>query len=360
MQSLSEELLDWYRRNARDLPWRQTDDPYAIWVAEVMLQQTRVETVIPYYRQWLKVFPDVHSLAEADIDRVLQVWEGLGYYRRAHNLQRAARIIVKVHQGRLPVSIEDLKQLPGIGDYTASAIAAIAFGVDTVALDGNLRRVLSRLFDIDAPLGSAVAERAFRERGASLLPSGQASAFNQAMMDLGSTLCTPSSPRCPDCPLKGGCLALQRGTQERRPVRPARGSIPQRRRVAAVIRDGSKVLLGRRPSGGLLSGMWEFPGADLLEGEGAHSALGRVLRDSLTAELDSATLLTEVDHSYTHYRVRASAYQVEAVDPMEPAEGQSELQWVQTNELPEYPMGKVDRIIAERLVESQPGESVAG
>ncbi|MGA9532519.1 MAG: hypothetical protein WBR18_07365, partial [Anaerolineales bacterium] len=168
----TDKLLGWYDQNARLLPWRQTDDPYAIWVAEVMLQQTRVETVIPYYQEWLKVFPDVHSLALADTDKVLQLWEGLGYYRRAHNLQRAAQIIVNDHEGRLPASVEALKQLPGIGSYTASAIGAIAFGVDTIALDGNLRRVLSRLFDIADPLPSAAAERRFQARALAMLPAG--------------------------------------------------------------------------------------------------------------------------------------------------------------------------------------------
>jgi A/G-specific adenine glycosylase len=349
MNPATDKLIRWYRANARRLPWRETDDPYAIWVSEVMLQQTRVETVIPYYQEWLCAFPDVTALATAPIDRVLQVWEGLGYYRRAHNLHRAASIVVERHGGRLPSGITALEELPGIGSYTAAAVAAIAFDTDVVAIDGNLRRVLSRLYDIDEPLGSQAAERLFRAHAAELLPVGGASAFNQALMDLGATLCTPSNPNCDACPLQADCLAFQGGFQAQRPVRRARGPLPERRRVAAVISEGGKVLIGRRPQGGLLSGMWEFPGGDLGPEEAPAHGLDRVLRDSLASAVESATPLVEIEHTYTHFRVREQAFSVKADGPIDGSADHKELRWVHVADLPEYPMGKVDRSIAKGL-----------
>jgi A/G-specific adenine glycosylase len=243
--SLTDQLFAWYGQQARDLPWRATRDPYAIWVAEVMLQQTRVATVVPYYQRWLDRFPTMEHLAAASQDDVLNAWEGLGYYRRAHNLQQAVRLVVDQHAGRLPTTSGELRRLPGIGPYTAAAIAAIAFGRDEIAVDGNLRRVIARLFDLDAPLGSAEAEQAIAGAAARLLPPGRAGDFNQALMDLGALICTPANPECPSCPLQAECLARQRGTQHQRPVRPTKGVLPTVERITAVIlRNGRYLVCG--------------------------------------------------------------------------------------------------------------------
>lgn len=349
----TQRLLHWYQENARQLPWRQTNDPYAIWIAEVMLQQTRVETVIPYYQRWLQAFPNVRTLAAAPADQVLGLWEGLGYYRRAHHLRQAARTIVEQYGGQLPTTPAELEQLAGIGPYTAAAIGAIAFDADAVALDGNLRRVLSRLFDITDPMGSAEAEQAFRRNAIAMLPPGRASEFNQGLMDLGAMVCKPKAPLCSQCPLTDHCLARQRNVQMERPVRKPRRALPQRQRVAAVITYQSRVLLGRRPRGGLLSGLWEFPGGRLQEHERPTEGLARVVHESLGVDVEDYASLAEIEHVYTHYRVQAQSFLVSTEDKITDSSLHSEVRWVEFAELPNYPMGKVDRQIARRLVGEQ-------
>ena len=198
---LAECLLDWYGRNARHLPWREYPNPYNVWISEVMLQQTRVETVLPYFQRWMEHFPSITALAEAPLEEVLSIWEGLGYYSRARNLQRAAQIVVSEHGGQLPAEPAELRKLPGIGRYIAGAIASIAFGQDEPALDGNIRRVLARAFDVSAPARSPQGERRLWKLAADHLPTGRAGDYNQALMDLGATICTPRAPDCPRCPL---------------------------------------------------------------------------------------------------------------------------------------------------------------
>jgi A/G-specific adenine glycosylase len=352
--SLTDQLFAWYGQQARDLPWRATRDPYAIWVAEVMLQQTRVATVVPYYQRWLDRFPTMEHLAAASQDDVLNAWEGLGYYRRAHNLQQAVRLVVDQHAGRLPTTSGELRRLPGIGPYTAAAIAAIAFGRDEIAVDGNLRRVIARLFDLDAPLGSAEAEQAIAGAAARLLPPGRAGDFNQALMDLGALICTPANPECPSCPLQAECLARQRGTQHQRPVRPTKGVLPTVERITAVILRNGRYLVGRRPAGGLLGGLWEFPGGDLAGQESVDSALVRILESDLGLALERASPRGRYKHSYTHFRVTAHVYQC-LVGPGEPVlQSHDELRWLEADLLTDVPMGKIDRTIAESLNHEDP------
>jgi A/G-specific adenine glycosylase len=252
-------LLTFFDESARDLPWRRTGDPYAVWVSEVMAQQTRVETAAPYYDRWLRTFPDIDALADAAPDAVLKAWEGLGYYSRARNLHSAARVVRERHGGALPGSYDELRALPGIGDYTAGAIASIAFGVPAPAVDGNVRRVLARLLDDPAP-GAA----ALRRTATALVPHDRPGDFNQAIMELGATICTPRAPACRRCPVADHCAARAAGTQLERPLaKPAR-SLPVIDYATAVLRrlDG-RVLIIRRPDTGLLAGMWCFPAIEL-------------------------------------------------------------------------------------------------
>ena len=286
MASLSRNLLAWYATDQRDLPWRRSRDPYAIWVAEIMLQQTRVETVIPYYQRWMRRFPDVRTLARAGEQAILRCWEGLGYYGRARRLHQAARLVVAEFGGELPRRRAELQILPGIGAYTASAIAAIAFGENEVALDGNLRRVLSRLLDFDGDPRSPAGERYLRQQATAWIPDGQAGDFNQALMDLGTAICRPRWPDCGRCPLSGECAAFRRGTQSLRPVRPERKPIPERMAAAAVIRRGQWVMIARRPPGGLLGGLWEFPGGKAEADESIDQTLRRELREELAIEVE--------------------------------------------------------------------------
>lgn len=348
-QEITPRLLSWYAEHGRSLPWRETEDPYAIWVAEVMLQQTRVETVRPYYQRWMQRFPTVSDLAVASRDEVLNLWEGLGYYRRAVYLHQAARLLHEERGGTLPRSEEALRQLPGIGPYTAAAVASIAFGADTVALDGNLRRVLARLFDVPGDVHSTETEERLRDLARGLLPSGRAGDFNQALMDLGATVCLPRNPQCPSCPLETKCLARERGVVEQRPERRQRGALPHVTRVSAILSSGDRFLIVRRPEEQLLGGMWEFPGGELEDGEGLLEGLARALEEELEIRLRDPAQIGTHRHSYTHFRVTAHVFRagIEQHSPvMHEREG---LEWVTAESLDEYPMGKIDREIAQTI-----------
>lgn len=344
--SLQTRLSAWYHKNKRTLPWRDPlrADAYAVWVSEIMLQQTRVETVIPYFEKWMRLFPTVHALAEASERDVLNVWEGLGYYSRVRNLRKAAKVIVIDHGGELPRSMTDLVKLPGIGRYTAGAIASIAFGADEPALDGNLKRVYSRLFDVTEPVDSPRGERLLWEVARQNLPKGSAGDFNQALMDLGASICIPKNPRCLLCPVMDLCKARENGTREFRPVRKPKKSVPHYVHAAGVIVRRGRVLLAQRPSKGLLGGMWEFPNGRV-EGDPAEE-LGKALEAGYGLKVRRKDALCIVQHAYTHFKVTVHAFRCELP-------GMSDtptLKWVAVGELDEYPMGKVDRRIAERMV----------
>jgi A/G-specific adenine glycosylase len=346
---IAERLLNWYRLHARTLPWRGQADAYAVWVSEIMLQQTRVETVMPYFGRWMERFPTIAALASASQQEVLSVWEGLGYYSRARNLQQAAQEVVARHGGELPKSVEELRRLPGIGRYTAAAIASIAFGQDAPALDGNIRRVLARLFDVSLPARSPQGERALLELAEAHLPRGQAGAYNQALMDLGATLCTPRSPQCERCPLSEFCQAYALGLQEARPVMVQKAAVPHYVVTAAVIERDGAVLIDRRPTEGLLGGMWEFPGGKVESGEDLPACLRRELREELGIDVEVGELVGVYKHAYTHFRVTVHAFRCR-LKRGEPQTIQvSAVHWVHPGELGSYPMGKIDRQIAKAL-----------
>lgn len=247
-------LLAQYDRAARELPWRADTDPYRILVSEIMLQQTRVETVRRYYGPWLDRFPTIDALASAREDVVLKAWEGLGYYRRARNLHRAARVVRESHGGTIPRTFEGLRGLPGVGEYTAGAVASIAFGAAVPAVDGNVRRVLARLFDAPAPTPAWL-----RERASELVDPERPGDWNQAVMELGATVCTPRGPRCAACPVAPWCAARAAGTQAERPAPLRKRAVPTSAIALAVIQHRGRLLLEKRPPDGLLAGMWAFP-----------------------------------------------------------------------------------------------------
>jgi A/G-specific adenine glycosylase len=342
-------LLSWYRINHRKLPWREHPHPYAVWVSEIMLQQTRVETVIPYFNRWMARFPTIKSLAAASQREVLALWEGLGYYSRARNTHLAAQIIMEELNGRLPADAAALEGLPGIGRYTAAAIASIAFGHDIAALDGNVRRVYARLFDVEDMLGSPASEKRFRELATAYLPSGHAGDYNQALMDLGATVCTPKTPHCDRCPLAELCLANARGLQADRPVRKPKQAVPHHLVTAAVIRRGGDVLIAQRPQDGLLGGLWEFPGGKVEQGEDLVTGLRREIREELDVEIEIIGSLGVYEHAYTHFRVTLHAFGCRLANGKPSPIAAVDLRWIAPGELGTFPMGKIDRQIADRI-----------
>lgn len=345
-------LLNWYDRNARQLPWRSQVSPYRTWVSEIMLQQTQVETMIPYFTKWMARFPNIEDLAAADEQEALSLWEGLGYYSRARNLYAAAKIVITEHQGQLPRSLKVLQKLPGIGLYTAAAIASIAFGEDVAAVDGNIRRVLSRLFNVSEPARSTAGEKKIWALAEGNLPEGQASDYNQALMDLGATVCTPKSPDCGHCPLAEHCLANKLGIQEERPVKLPRKKSPHLTVTAAVIQQDGQVLLAKRPATGLLGGLWEFPGGTMEEhDENLAACLMREIQEELGVQIHVGAPFGEYHHTYTHFKMTLFAYLCTLPGGEQPQPLASDaLVWVRPEEMSDYPMGKVDRQIARRLL----------
>ena len=355
---LSSKLLNWYRLNKRSLPWRDHPDPYAVWVSEIMLQQTRVEAVIPYFETWMKLFPTVSALAKASEQRVLNAWEGLGYYSRARNLHKAAKIVAKEHGGELPRDLDALRKLPGIGRYTLGAIASMAFGMNVAALDGNIKRVYARIFDISEPVDTPGGGALLWDIAEKYLPKKEAGDYNQALMDLGATICLPKNPRCLICPVMTLCKARENGTQNLRPVKSPKKTVPHHVHAAGVIirqitnPPHDEVLLAKRPSQGLLGGMWEFPNGrvngDPLHGLAEALKTGYNLRLRVNRRsVQRLQHLGIVEHAYSHFSVSVYVYICElASDDIGGA-----LKWIPLNKLGDYPMGKIDRQIAAMLLD---------
>jgi A/G-specific adenine glycosylase len=353
MNRLASKLLAWYHANKRALPWRGDPSAYAVWISEIMLQQTRVETVIPYFEKWMSLFPDVQTLAQASEQDVLNAWEGLGYYSRARNLHRAAKIMAEQHGGEIPRDLGALRRLPGIGRYTLGAIASIAFGLDVAALEGNIKRVYARIFDVDEPVDSTAGEKILWELAEQNLPEGHAGDYNQALMDLGATICVPKNPRCLICPVMKLCEARLNGTQDLRPVKTPKKEVPHYVHAAAVIVERGRVLLSRRPSNGLLGGMWEFPNGRV-SGEPARELpkalrAGYSLRLRLKREAHQPREWGRVQHGYSHFTVTVHVFPCElAARP-----NGTNLKWVSLKNLEDYPMGKIDRQIAHLITSEE-------
>jgi A/G-specific adenine glycosylase len=342
----------------RDLPWRRNRTPYAVWISEVMLQQTQVATVIPYFERWLTRFPGVRTLADAPLDDVLKSWEGLGYYARARNLQAAAQIMVEQHGARVPGDRASLIALPGIGRYSAGAILSIAFGQPEPILDGNVRRVLCRLEDIAGdPREPEIEERLWQLSGEMVRagPEGRAGEFNEALIELGALICTPDRPDCPRCPVQQYCLAYKRGTALLRPVRRKKHATPYYDVVAAVIPDEERrVLIVRRRAEGLLGGLWGFPGGVVGTDEDLADAVGRTVRQQCGLTASARAVIRTVKHAYTHFRITLHAFTAE----IEGGEAQpltcAEVRWVRIDELDAYAFPATDRKVAIALSQSRP------
>lgn len=319
----------------------------------MMAQQTRIDTVLPYYKKWMERFPSLQSLANASEDEVLKTWEGLGYYARARNFHKAAQTVMRDMKGNIPQTTAELRSLPGIGAYTAAAIAAIAFNEDVLSIDANVRRVAARIFNLADPSGSSELDRAVSLNMKTVFPAGQAGNFNQALMDLGACICLPQKPQCLLCPVASFCQSFQAGNQEHRPIIPPKKEIPHIFVTAAVIPCQNHFLLAKRPRHGLLAGMWEYPGGKLKENETHAQGLQREIMEELGVEIQPAELVGEYRHTYTHYRVTLFAYHASIQQGEPQALSAQEIRWVLLNDLKLYPMGKIDRMISDTLLKDK-------
>jgi len=338
-RGIASDLLAWYDVHARALPWRESPgirpDPYRVWLSEIMLQQTTVKAVIPYYRKFLARWPAVTDLAEAELDDVLAAWAGLGYYSRARNLHACARMVASENGGRFPESEAALLKLPGVGAYTAAAIAAIAFDRPATAVDGNIERVVARLFAVEEPLPGSKPR--IKQLAASLVPQERSGDFTQAMMDLGASICSPRSPSCGLCPLRDHCEAQRAGLQETLPMKAPKKERPTRYGTAflAIRRDGA-VLLRQRPPKGLLGGMMEVPSSEWLSGHAAREAAFA----AAPVEADWQLLTGTVGHTFTHFHLELTVYRAMDVPDTQPPAG---CRWVQQGQLPEAALPSVMR-----------------
>ena len=307
-QTVRRMLLSWYASHRRRLPWRETSDPYAIWVSEVMLQQTRVDTAIAYYLRFMKRFSTVGLLARADIQEVLKLWEGLGYYSRARNLHRAAGIVVARFNGSVPDDPSDFRSLPGVGDYIAAAVLSIAFHRPLPVVDGNVKRVLSRLLEIDAPVNRSGSHKIFRKPAGELICPKQPAEYNQAIMELGALVCRPKNPACGSCPLADGCRAYQNGRTASYPKRDPSRTVPLRQVAIAVILKKKKMLVVQRQMEGFLGGLWEFPAVPAGSGSAETAGIESKLKAETGLTVCVERRLTRIRHAYSHFKLTGDVF----------------------------------------------------
>jgi A/G-specific adenine glycosylase len=296
-------LLRWYDANARDLPWRRSRDPFAIWISEAMLQQTRVETVIPYWHAFLSAFPDVESLARAELDEIYSVWTGLGYYSRARNLKHAAQTIVAEYNGRLPETVSELRQLRGVGPYTAGAISSIAFGHEAPLVDGNVIRVFTRVFGIREEISSKKIIDRLWLIAETLVLGPRPGDFNQALMELGALLCTTRKPQCATCPIQKHCSANAEGDVEKLPMKKSKPKPKPMRAVAGWIERDGKFLIVRRPEKGLMAGLWELPGGEIGLKEDGKDRISEIIQTVSGLKIRNSQSAGHVEHLFTHRKL---------------------------------------------------------
>lgn len=342
LKVLRKQLMKWYLANKRDLPWRRSQSPYAIWVSEVMLQQTRVNTVIDYYRNFLKTFPNLKQLAQADLQSVLKVWEGMGYYGRARNLHRAAKIIRQEHGGRIPDRWDAIRSLPGVGDYIASAVLSIAYGRAYAVVDGNVKRVLARLYKIEAPVNQSSAKTVFESAANKILDPQQPGIFNQAVMELGALVCRPRNPSCNNCPLNTFCSAYLDGQVTGFPKRRKQKATPQYHITVGVVYKNDRVLITQRKAEGLLGGLWEFPGGKIKEDESPQAACIREIKEEVNLDVSIDRHLTQVKHAYTHFKIVMEVFCCRYVSGRVYLRGPVAYRWIRLDEYRNYPFPKAN------------------
>ena len=351
IRRLQARLLAWYRQHQRQLPWRESRDFYPVWVSEVMLQQTQVQTVVPYFLRFMKAFPTLEDLAEADAQDLLRIWAGLGYYSRARNLRKAARILVREHGGKFPGSYREALKLPGIGRYTAAAVLSIAFDQPLPALDGNVARVLSRLFCLKGDPARSPLQGMLAAAGQQLLPGARPGDFNQALMELGATVCLPRNPRCLLCPWSSHCEALKSGMQDRLPEKGKRSEIRLSRQAAAVIRHRGRFLIRKRSGSRLLQDLWEFPGGEFSRSDLAGS-LVRQIQGDLDLKVRLGPPLTTIKHAVTNRRITLTVYEARLATPPPRTLSLPGARWIWLSQAGRYPLtAAASRVVQALTVE---------
>ncbi len=355
IDEIRRQVLSWFERNGRDLPWRKSYSPYQVWISEIMLQQTQVKTVVPYFLRWMERFPDPAAVAAAGERDIMLAWEGLGYYTRAKNIHRTAQVLVSNFGGRIPADFNALLALPGIGRYTAGAIQSIAFNLDFPAVDANAARILRRLFYRSNSSGPALSETALRKLAAQILPKGRARQFNQALMDIGATICLPESPRCDRCPLAEFCEGKKLGLPElESDPRRNRSVTPIEVSIGVIVRDG-RIFIQKRPDSGLMPYLWEFPGGKINEGESPEKAVVREIEEELAIGVRPLEKLTLIRHCYTRFRVALHAYLCEVCEippQKEPVPRAAvECRWVLPADLALYPFPAANRRLIGMLLD---------
>jgi A/G-specific adenine glycosylase len=348
-------LLSWFSTNRRIMPWRKTADPYRIWISEVMLQQTQVATVAPYYERFIGQFPSVQSLANASLHDVMKAWEGLGYYSRARHLHAAAKDIMASFNGKVPDNLKALLSLPGIGRYTAGAILSIAYDKAAPILDGNVIRVLTRLFHITDNVDRASTRQVLWSFAEQLLPETRIGPFNEAMMELGALICKPKQPECDLCPVEPVCEARRLHIEEALPFRTPRKPIPHIHVTAGIIWKKNRFLITLRPPKGLLGALWEFPGGKVELNETYETCLRREIREELNIVIDIQSHLISVRHAYTHFKITLHVFEClyrHGSIRMDP-ESAIDYRWITIEDLDQYAFPGADRKVIEKLKESR-------
>ncbi|MFH1155089.1 MAG: A/G-specific adenine glycosylase [Pseudomonadota bacterium] len=338
IREFRQSLAAWYTVNQRPMPWRNTKDPYRIWVSEIMLQQTQVATVMGYYDRFIQAFPDVRTLALADLQNVLKLWEGLGYYTRARNLHRAARQLLDQGDTRVPDTPEAFLRLTGVGNYTAAAVQSIAFNHPLAVVDGNVKRVLSRVFEMEIPVNDSSVHQEFSEKAALLLDRSDPSGFNQAMMELGALECRPKNPLCQDCPVRLFCRAVAGGTVAVYPKRNRKKTVPSRHRVAGAVFHQGKLLIKKRKTDGFLGGMWEFPDAPLKRNADPEQTCISEIQKITGLTVTPFVLAARIKHVYTHFKLTLDLFLCTTQDPGIDLNGPDDIAWVTWSELENYPL----------------------
>lgn len=334
-------LIRWYHSAHRTLPWRETRNPYFIWVSEAMLQQTQVQSVIPYYGRFIDKYPTIIRLADADIQDVLKVWEGLGYYSRARHLHEAARIVCRSYGGTIPNTWAHFRKLPGVGDYIAAAVLSFAFRQPHAVVDGNVKRVLARIFEIDKPVNQSSAKPVYQAAAKTLLSVVEPDMFNQAMMELGALVCTPKNPGCEYCPMSSLCRSFQNRSVSQYPKRVESRSVPTYAVSVGIVQSAqNRFLITRRTANGLLGGLWEFPGGKIQANETPEAACLREIREEVNLKARIVENLGTIRHAYTHFRIIASVFLVIPVSGEVVLNGPVDYQWISLDQISRYPLPK--------------------